>query len=227
MTPLSFDDLPNVTGWFEAVQDEGADSLMRAIGRLVLGANLPETVLRLLVAQLREERDGQYPAEDEFARLEEASAGRLLGLLRGLDIPAGLEGRIGEAIGRRNEVVHHMYEMPEMVAAVASGEGMEAVVAQIEQVALDCGTIAVELFTVAGPALEAKMGKTPAELVELLSGIDLGGGRGCSLPPAARKHSRDERRGPHVPVAGRQGRGGLAPASQQCRGGVKAAVSWR
>jgi hypothetical protein len=173
MTPLSFDDLPNVTGWFEAVQDEGADSLMRAIGRLVLGANLLETVLRLLVAQLREERDGQYPAEDEFARLEEASAGRLLGLLRGLDIPAGLEGRIGEAIGRRNEVVHHMYEMPEMVAAVASGEGMEAVVAQIEQVALDCGTIAVELFTVAGPALEAKMGKTPAELVELLSGIDL------------------------------------------------------
>jgi hypothetical protein len=171
--PLSFDDLPTVTAWFEAGQDEGVDALLRAIGRLVWGANLLETVLRLLVIQLREERDGQYPAGEEFARLEEASAGRLLGLLRGLHIPADLEGRIDEVIDRRNEVVHRMFEMPEMVAAVVSGEGMDVVVQQIEQVALDCGSIGVELFTVAGGALEAKMGKTPAELAEMLAGIDL------------------------------------------------------
>jgi hypothetical protein len=171
--PLSFDNLPTVTAWFEAGQDEGVDSLLRAIGRLVWGASLLETVLRLLVIQLREERDGQYPAGEEFARLEEASAGRLLGLLRGLHIPADLEGRIGEVIDRRNEVVHRMFEMPEMVAAVVSGEGMDAVVQQIEAVALDCGSIGVKLFTVAGGALEAKMGKTPAELAEMLAGIDL------------------------------------------------------
>jgi hypothetical protein len=66
-----------------------------------------------------------------------------------------------------------MFEMPEMVAAVVSGEGMDAVVQQIEAVALDCGSIGVKLFTVAGGALEAKMGKTPAELAEMLAGIDL------------------------------------------------------
>jgi hypothetical protein len=171
--PLSFDDLPTVTAYFEAGQDERIDPLLRAIGRLVWGANLLETVLLLLVLHLREERDGQYPAGDEFARLEEASAGRLLGLLRDLHIPADLEGRIDEVIDRRNEVVHRMFEMPEMVAAVAGGEGMDAAVQQIEQVALDCGRVGVELFTVAGATLEAKMGKTPAELAELLAQVPL------------------------------------------------------
>jgi hypothetical protein len=171
--PLSFDDLPTVTAWFEVGQDERVDPLLRAIGRLVWGANLLETVLLLLVLQLREERDGQYPAEEEFARLEEASAGKLLGLLRNLHIPADLEGRIDEVIDRRNEVVHHMFEMPEVVAAVVSDEGMDAAVKQIEQVALDCGGIGVALFTLAEGALKTKMGKTPAELVEMLAGIDL------------------------------------------------------
>jgi hypothetical protein len=66
-----------------------------------------------------------------------------------------------------------MFEMPEVVAAVGSGEGMGVAVQQIEQVALDCGRIGVELFTLAGATLEAKMGKTPAELAELLSGVNL------------------------------------------------------
>jgi hypothetical protein len=173
MTPLSFDDLPTVTAWFEAGQDEGVATLLRAIGRLVWGANLLETVLRLLVIQLREERDGQYPTGEEFARLEEASAGRLLSLLRGLHIPSDLEGRIDEVIKRRNEVVHRMFEMPEIIAAVVSGEGIDEAAQQIERVALDCGKIGVELFAVAGSALEAKVGKTPAELAELLAGINL------------------------------------------------------
>lgn len=171
--PLSFDDLPTVTAWFEAGQDEHVDSLLLAIGRLVWGANLLETVLRLLVLQLREERDGQYPAGEEFARLEEVSAGKLLGLLRDLHIPADLEARIDEVIKRRNEAVHHMFEMPEVVAGIVSGEGMDAAVQQIEQMAHDCGKIGVELFTVAGGALEAKMGKTPAELAQMFAGIDL------------------------------------------------------
>jgi len=38
--PLSFDDLPTVTAWFEAGQDERVDPLLRAVGRLVWGANL-------------------------------------------------------------------------------------------------------------------------------------------------------------------------------------------
>jgi hypothetical protein len=44
---------------------------------------------------------------------------------------------------------------------------------QIEQVALDCGKLGVELYAVAGPRFEAKVGKTPAELVEILGSVEL------------------------------------------------------
>jgi hypothetical protein len=168
-----FADLPSVTAYFEAVQDERADALMRAIGRLVCGANLLETVLLMMVLQLRGDRDGQLPSQEEFAYLEEASAGRRLGLLRELDIPADLEARIDDVIERRNRIVHHIFETPEIVVPALTGEGIEAAVKHVEQVALDCGTIGVELYAVAGPALEAKLGKGPVELIEILGSIDV------------------------------------------------------
>ncbi len=170
---MLFDDLPSVTAYFEAGQDERTDPLLRAIGRLVWGANLLEVVLLLLVVQLRDDREGQFPAEEEFAYLEEASAGKRLGLLRKLDIPPDLEARIDDAIGRRNRIIHHMFECPEIVGAIISGEGIDAAVEQVEQVALDCRKIGVELYAVAGPRLEAKVGKTPAELVEMLGSVKL------------------------------------------------------
>ncbi len=170
---MLFDDLPSVTAYFEAGQDERTDPLLRAIGRLVWGANLLEVVLLLLVVQLRDDRESQFPAEEEFAYLEEASAGKRLGLLRKLDIPPDLEARIDDAIGRRNRIIHHMFECPEIVGAIISGEGIDAAVEQVEQVALDCGKIGVELYAVAGPRLEAKVGKTPAELVEMLGSVKL------------------------------------------------------
>jgi hypothetical protein len=130
-------------------------------------------VLLLLVVQLRDDREGRFPAEEEFAYLEEASAGKRLGLLRKLDIPSDLEARIDDAIGRRNRIIHHMFECPEIVGAVISGEGIDAAVEQIEQVALDCGKIGVELYAVAGPRLETKVGKTAAELVQMLGSVEL------------------------------------------------------
>jgi hypothetical protein len=170
---MPFDDLPSVGAYFEAGHDERIDPLLRAIGRLVWGANLLETVLLMMVLQLRSDRDDKLPSKEEFARLEETSAGKRLGLLRELNIPADLEARIDEVIKRRNRVVHHMFETPEIVLPVISGEGLDAAVEQIEQVALDCGSIGVALFTVAGPAMEAKVGMTPAELAEMLAAADL------------------------------------------------------
>lgn len=137
------------------------------------GANLLEVVLLLLVVQLRDDREGEFPTEKEFAYLEEASAGKRLGLLRKLDIPSDLEARIDDAIDRRNRIIHHMFECPEIVGAVISGKGIDAAVEQIEQVALDCGKLGVELYAVAGPQFEAKVGKTPAELVEILGSVEL------------------------------------------------------
>lgn len=170
---MPFADLPTFTACFEAVGDERADTVLRAIGRLVWGANLLETVLLLIVLQLLDERDGQIPSGEELAYLEKTSAGRRLGLLRDLDIPADLEARIDAVLKRRNDIVHHTLENPEIVRAVLSGVGIELAVEEIDQVALDCGKIGGELFAVAGPILEAKVGKTPNELVEMLAAIDL------------------------------------------------------
>jgi hypothetical protein len=170
---MPFDDLPSVSAYFEAGHGERIDPLLRAIGRLVWGASLLETVLLMMVLQLRSDRDGELPSQEEFARLEEASAGKRLRLLRELEIPAELEARIDEVIKWRNRVVHHMFETPEIVLPVISGEGLDAAVERIEQVALDCGSIGVELFTVAGPGIEAKIGMTPAELAEMLASADL------------------------------------------------------
>jgi len=169
---MPFEDLPNVTAYFEAGEDKQAEPLLRAIGRLVWGANMLETVLLMMVLQLRSDRNGQFPSQEELARMEEASAGRRLGLLRELDIPADLEARIDEVIKRRNRIVHHTFETPEIVVPLITGQGLDEAVEHIEQVALDCGSIGVELFAVAGPALEAKTGKTPAELAEMLASID-------------------------------------------------------
>ena len=149
---MPFDDLPSVTAYFEAGQDERIDPMLRAIGRLVWGANLLETVLLMMVLQLRGDRDGQLPSREELAYLEEVSAGMRLGLLRELNIPTDLEARIDDVIKRRNRIVHHMFEAPEIVMPIISGEGLGAAVERIEQVALDCGSIGVELYAVAGPA---------------------------------------------------------------------------
>jgi hypothetical protein len=59
------------------------------------------------------------------------------------------------------------------VQAVVKGENVDAVVTRVEQVALDCGQIAVELQAVTGPRLENMLGTTRDELVGLLASIDL------------------------------------------------------
>lgn len=169
---IPFENLHSVSAYFEAGQDERIDPLLRAIGRLVWCANLLETVLLLLFLQIRDERDGQLPSHEEFAYLEGASAGKRLGLLRRLEIPSDLEERIDNAIERRNRIIHHIFECPEIVIAVINGDRVDAAVGEVEQVALDCGKIGVELYSVTAPSLEAKFG-TPAEMVEMVASLEL------------------------------------------------------
>ena len=134
--------------------DERAEPLLRAMGRLVWGAASLEKILLQVIALLRAERDGQFPSSKELSRLERAPAGQLLEVLKTLDLPDDLAARIAATIDRRNAIIHRPIEDPEVVQAVVKGENIDVVVTRVEQIALDCGQIAVELQAVTGPRLE-------------------------------------------------------------------------
>jgi hypothetical protein len=173
------DPRPRATGSF-VEPDETAGPLLMAIGRAVFAAAGLEKTLQLEIARLLSVR---HAAEDatpsptlgqELSRLENLTAGQLLRELRDLNLPADLDKRISDAIERRNQLVHRTFEDPELAKAASSDEHMDAVVKRVEQLALDCAELAVELQLVAIPALEAILGKSRAQLIEIVRSIDPG-----------------------------------------------------
>jgi hypothetical protein len=65
-----------------------------------------------------------------------------------------------------------MMEDPELASALTTGEGIDAAVARIERLAVDCGQLTVELHRFAGGELEALLGKSQQELLALMRSID-------------------------------------------------------
>lgn len=167
---------PRVTAGLDE-PDEGAARLFLAVGRAVLAVAGLEQNLRFEIARLLIERNSAASVaqsaelDKELARIGELTGGQLLRELRRLDLPADLDERLGDAIDRRNEIVHHLIEDPEVIRAMA-GDGMDAVVKRIERLALDCAELAVELCIFAAPKLEARLGKSQAELFEILKTRD-------------------------------------------------------
>jgi hypothetical protein len=150
--------------------------LLLALGRAVFAAAGLEGTLLVEVLRLRAERDGLDALPlDEITRLQRrATAGQLLTKLRGLGIPPELARRIRAAVKRRNDLVHHRFEDPELAKALMGDEAsMAAVISRVERLALDCGELAVELQTAAQPKLEALSGTSQRDLVKLLGSIDL------------------------------------------------------
>jgi hypothetical protein len=158
--------------------DEEAARLFIAVGRAVFMVAGLEHNLRLEITRLLVERNSatgvpqSLKVDRELTRIGELTGGQLLRELRQLDLPAGLDERLGDAINRRNEIVHHLHEDPEVVRAMAGGGGMDAVVKRIDQLALDCAELSVELGIFAAPKLEARLGKSQAELLEILKARD-------------------------------------------------------
>lgn len=167
---------PRVTARLDE-PDEGAARLFVAVGRTVLAVAGLEQNLRLEITRLLIERNSAADVaqsaelDKELARIGELTGGQLLRELRRLDLSVDLDERIGDAIDRRNEIVHHLIEDPDVIGALA-GDGMDAVVKRIERLALDCAELAVELGIFAAPKLEARLGKSQAELLEILKTRD-------------------------------------------------------
>lgn len=173
---------PRVTGWFEE-PDDGSKPLLTAIGQAVWAAAALEHSLLLELLRLFVERQGELPS-DAIARLERLPAGPLLKELRRMELPDDLDERIGDAIARRNNLFHHPMENAVLLRAIARGENVEAAVSAVEQLALDCGELAVELFTVASQRIEALTGMTSEEMMKALLALD----------PAGAGDERDQRR---------------------------------
>jgi len=144
-----------------------------AITAAVLGAASLEKFLIVAIAQRIANRDGVTPAlTAELFELEQQTAGRLLGRLRELDIADDVADRIDHVISRRNWLVHHAMEDAELVIAMETGEGLDAVVQRIEQIAVDCQELINEFAVSALQPLLATLNVTLPQAIEMITSAD-------------------------------------------------------
>jgi len=173
----SSDARPSVAAYF-ADLDEAAVPFFTALGQVVVAAaalerNLQLELARLLLADLP--RQGLVADEtlgEQLAELEGLTAGRLLGRLRERGLPEDLERRIDSAITRRNRLVHHLFEDPQLVEAMADPEASAEAIGKLQQLALDCAALSVELQLFALPKIEASMGASKEDLLDFVLSLD-------------------------------------------------------
>jgi len=175
--PAEADPRPPVTGMFVEPDEEGA-RLFLAIGRAVVGAGALEAALRVEAARLLYTRAvtdnpaGASTLGQELRQLDKLPAGGLRTVLQSLGVPEDLDQRIKDAIDRRNDLVHRAFEDPELARAINDAGNIDTVIERIDQLALDCGELAVELQVFSVPKLFELTGRSPAEVLDLVTGVD-------------------------------------------------------
>lgn len=173
----SDDTRPSVAAYLTEL-DEPAIPLLTALGQVIVAVAALEGNLRLELARLlfaaqteRKVAEGKTVGE-QVAELETLTAGRVLGRLREQGFPEDLERRIDEVISRRNRLVHHLFEDPQLVKAVAGNDASDDAVGKLQQLALDCAALSVELQLFALPKIEASIGASREELLDLVLSLD-------------------------------------------------------
>jgi hypothetical protein len=153
--------------------DERLRPLLEAIGRAVLGAATLEKMLLVDIAQRRVTKDG---FDDELSHtlseLEAQPAGRLLQHLRELGIAPELAGRINEVLKRRNRLVHHFLEDPEVLEAIWGNVSVDPFVDRVDELAADCQRLVNEIGPLAFSGAEKALGVELPELAQSLMRID-------------------------------------------------------
>lgn len=171
------DPRPRASGWFDD-PDEKMAPLLVAVGRVVFAVAALERALQLELIRLRyarlvaEKPDPARAIGKEVARIERLPAGGLLKELGKLGLPTELRDRIDNAITRRNDLVHRPLDDAELLRAAGGSEPFEPVVDRINQLAIDCGELAVELNAFAIPKLRELLATSPRDVVELVKSID-------------------------------------------------------
>lgn len=168
---------PSVAAYF-ADLDEAATSLFTALGQVVVAVAALESNLRLELARLlltsepRQDAVSDETLGKQKGRLESLTAGQLLAQLRIRGLPEDLERRIDDTISRRNRLVHHLFEDPQLVRAMAGTEESVEAIGKLQQLALDCAALSVELQLFALPKIEASIGTPKEELVNSILSLD-------------------------------------------------------
>lgn len=175
--PAEADPRPRVSGTFVEPDEEGS-RLFVAIGRAVVGAGALEAALRVEAARLLYTRyatgnpTSGSTLGQELRRLDKLPAGGLFNVLQNLGVPKDLDRRIKDAIDRRNELVHHTFEDPELARAINDAGNIDTVIERIDRLALDCGELAIELQMFSVPKLFELTGRSPTEVVDLVTDVD-------------------------------------------------------
>lgn len=168
--------MTEVKAYFADLDPEDAPILV-AIGRAVWGIAAFEKALLVEILDRRAKREGLTPTlMRSLAWLEKHGTGdALLRNLDSLGITDEQRDRIRGLVDRRNALVHHLMEDPIIVRGIA-GEAAErrTAVRHIEQLALDCGTLAMELHLASPHRLDELLGDARDAAVQELYATDPG-----------------------------------------------------
>jgi hypothetical protein len=165
---------PQVTAYFADLDPEDAPIFI-AIGRAVWGIAAFEKALLVEILDRRAKREGLTPTlMRSLVWLETHGTGDAL--LRNL-APLGITDRqrdqIRDLVDRRNALVHHIMEDPIVVRGVAGGPAeRRAAVRHIEQLALDCGVLAMELHLASPHRLDELLGDARDAVMQELYATD-------------------------------------------------------
>jgi hypothetical protein len=177
--------MTQVDAYFADLDPEDAPILV-AIGRAVWGIAAFEKALLVEILDRRAKREGLTPTlMRSLAWLEKHGTGdALLRNLDSLGITDEQRNRIRDLVDRRNALVHHLMEDPIIVRGIA-GEAAErrTAVLHIEQLALDCGALAMELHLASPHRLDELLGDARDAAVQELYATD----PGTVTDPFARK----------------------------------------
>jgi hypothetical protein len=168
--------MTQVNAYFADLDPEDAPIFV-AIGRAVWGIAAFEKALLVEILDRRAKREGLTPTlMRSLAWLEQHGTGdALLRNLDSLGITNEQRNRIRDLVDRRNALVHHLMEDPIIVRGIA-GEAAErrTAVLHIEQLALDCGTLAMELHLASPHRLDELLGDARDAAVQELYATDPG-----------------------------------------------------
>jgi uncharacterized protein YutE (UPF0331/DUF86 family) len=153
--------------------DENLAPLAQSIGRAVMGAAALEKVLLVDIVNRMAHREGlREQLELELHELERRSGGKLLEKLKELGLPDDLAARILAAIVRRNRLIHHYMEEPEVMMALMTGAGVEDLVAEVDELAVECQQIINLIAPDALAGLQRALGATIPELIDAIKNLD-------------------------------------------------------
>jgi hypothetical protein len=154
--------------------DEEFALLAQSIGRAVMGAAALEKVLLVDIVNRMAQREEQREELDrELRELERRPGGKLLEKLRQLGLNTEMAARIQAAIVRRNRLIHHYMEEPEVMAALMTGAGIDALVGDVDSLAVECQQIVNLIAPDAFAGLQQFLGANLPQLLHALTALDL------------------------------------------------------